>query len=700
MAAKKLQRGYDTSTIPTMGMGQAIEDMMMTAKNERRSFERRWYDNNFFDDGHHFRFLSRSQDKIIDLSQRANIWSPLRAIPKASRQIRGIANLMVSNDPTPVVYPEDVNRQAFKSIEEYKEAKEEADRVAKLVGHWISEEFDNQDLTQKIAHMVLLALKHGVSWMQIWPDAIKEEIKTQVYDAFDIFVVGSMTEMSDLPFIIKGHPKLISDIQMDERFDEEQRTKLNPDNRHASSEIKEAYMLARYGREFRDQQAATVVLKEAFVKEYLNEENRDRIRKQEDGGELLKNRKMGDPIIRQTFVAGNVWLRDQYLDLPEYPFVDFRMEPGPIYQVPQIERFIPTNKSLDVVVSRIERYINTMVAGTWLKRQGEQVNISNRAGGQIVEYAQTPPVQGQIAPVPNFVFNYIGLLQQFLEEQGVTTSTLGKIPKGVKANAAIESLKESEFASLVISRKRLNNTIRRIAERFLDYADDHFITPQTVMFMEKGEPQYFDIIGKGAIEKREDLGIETAERTVPISKEYRVDIEVQSGVAFTKEGQKAAMQQMIQELRAYAAEGHIPPQAIKVAIEKYLESFEFGATAEFMQNMEDFQEEGQMTDQQIKAMKIAVLEVMKDLQGAGILPTSDQRIKEAKVATAEVVRDAGLKEGTEAPPVEKKEPSKSISFKDLPPAGKAQLAAQAGISISPQQAKEQEAKNAVSKGKE
>ena len=41
-------------------------------------------------------------------------------------------------------------------------------------------------------------------------------------------------------------------------------------------------------------------------------------------------------------------------------------------------------------------------------------------------------------------------------------------------------------------------------------------------------------------------------------------------------------------------------------------------------------------------MKVAIIEVMQDMQKAGILPTMEQRIEEGKVATAEAIRDTGL----------------------------------------------------------
>src|SRR6202040_4100727 len=149
-----------------------------------------------------------------------------------------------------------------------------------------------------------------------------------------------------------------------------------PDNRKASSEIKEAYLQSRYGRDTSSDQSATLIQNEAFIKEYVNKSNIGKIMSQENSGVIMKERDMGSPIIRQTFTAGGVWLYDAYTNLSEYPFVDYRVEPGPIYQVPMIERFMPANKSLDSVVSRIERYTHTMVTGAWLKHRGENFKIN------------------------------------------------------------------------------------------------------------------------------------------------------------------------------------------------------------------------------------------------------------------------------------------------------------------------------------
>src|SRR3990172_11918774 len=366
--ARSLVGSYATNKIDSEQIGEIVQNLMTEAKDARRSFERRWYDNNFFDDGYYFRYLSRQQNKIVDLADRSTIYNPLRAIPKSSRQIRGMANLLINQQPFPVVYPEKVNSAAFPPVEgidpqtgqpveqpnpDYEAAVKLAKQMARLSGHWVQEEFDKQNILEKIALMVILAAKHAVSFMEICPDPVKEEIRTQVFDAFDVYLVGSLTEISDSPFIIKGQKRVIAEIKADERFDPARVEQISPDNRHASSEIKEAYMKARHGGMVNPEAVASVIEKEYFIKEYLNGENSARLRRQKNGGEILQGREEGDVVIRHGFVEGNVNVLDEYVNLPDYPFVDYRFEPGPLYQVPMIERFIPSNKSLDLVFSRL-----------------------------------------------------------------------------------------------------------------------------------------------------------------------------------------------------------------------------------------------------------------------------------------------------------------------------------------------------------
>ncbi len=146
---------------------------------------------------------------------------------------------------------------------EYKKALDEAKMIAKKSGYWLQNEFEEQNMIEKIAHMIILSAKHGVSYMQVWPDAVDEKVRTQVYDFFDIYLFGNYTEIEDSPIIVKASPMLIAKIKANELFDQEQLGKINPDNRRACSEIKEAYESAKYGKGGNPASSASLILKEA-----------------------------------------------------------------------------------------------------------------------------------------------------------------------------------------------------------------------------------------------------------------------------------------------------------------------------------------------------------------------------------------------------------------------------------------------------
>ena len=284
-----------------------------------------------------------------------------------------------------------------------------------------------------------------------------------------------------------------------------------------------------------------------------------------------------------------------------------------------------------------------MVTGSWSIKSGEPQEPNNTAGGQIFKYNTTPPVQNPLSSIPPFVFQFMGLLSSLIEEQGVTTSALGKLPAGVKANAAIESLKESEYANLSIPNERLKGTIKRISEKMLDHVDNHWMKPQTYSYLEKGEPQYFDVIGASAIPTRTKVGLETPQDIIPIKKEYRVDIDVQTGMAYTREGQKAAAKELGDYMVQVAGLGLLSPEVIKVYIQKLLETYGFGATEEIMEAMENADLTADLSEDQLTKIKVAVLEALKEAGEIG-KEGEERRIDENKLGTLEALKESGLAE--------------------------------------------------------
>ena len=638
----------------TNAISQKIESMVSSYSIQRQRFERRWYDNLYFDDGYHFRYVSRSTGRLLDLSNQAIVNSPQRAIPKSSRQLRGIANLLVQPEYRPYIYPESVD--STKYIEGYDKSGKPVysqdfyqivnrqKQEAKKVGWWIEQQWYENYIKEKLVEMIISAGKTGVSYMQIYQPHGKEELDTPVYDAFDLYLDGSLSDIYKCPAIIKTCRKTVDEIKSDEYFDEEGRKGINPDNRYASSEIKDAYEKSRYGTYTTD--IPTIIQKETFIKEHLTDEKMEEIAQKD--ASVLQGKGKGDTIIRHVYSAAGITLKDEYLDLVEYPFVDFRFEPGKIYQTPLIERFIPANKSMDVAVSRVEKFANTMVTGMWAKRKGENFKITNVQGAQVVEYTAQPPVSIPLANIPPFMFQFIEFLSNVIDEQGASTSTLNKIPAGVRSAKAIESMKATEYANLKIPSDMIKFTVRRICERMLEVGEK-FVHPQEVNREENGLPHYYNVMGQRGVDARTELG-EDVSNVTPLKSSYKIKIDVATGLGFTQEGKKETMHQIVEFLTAMAKEGYISQEAVKMVIEKFLEAYQFGATAEFMEAMDTG--EPQMSEEQLQQMKIALAEVVKDLEMAG--PGAEERnVLASKVGTLEAMTESGL---VKKPPQPKPEP--------------------------------------------
>lgn len=629
----------DTSKIETHDIASMVDVMQQKAQAERLRFSRRWYDNNFFDDGYHFRYISRTTGRIVDLSQRDSMQMPKRVVPKASRQVRGLASLILSQDFIPLIKPERVSQINYPTPQEYEMALKQAKDKAKRVGHWLESEWESQELKDKLSRMVILTLKHGISFLQIWPDEVEEKIRSTVYDAFEIYLDANHDSIYDSPFIGKAIPKSIREIKANEAFDSKQLELIHPDNKYASDEIKEAYLSSRFGKSNQPSDAtATLILKEWFIKETLCADNIRKIREQENGKDILSKKDKGDTVIRQVFSAGGIWLKDSYVDLPDYPFVDLRWESGPIYQTPVIERFISSNKALDTIMARLETFLHTMNVGVWLKRKGEEFKISNVSGGLVAEYAQTPPQQMPLTSVPSSVFNFIDLLNSFIEEQGVSTSALGKLPSGVKAWRAIESLKQSEFANLYMPLEQVKKTIKGISEKMLDIAADYFVTPQSVTRMDGNNTDYFDVIGERGVEARRKIKEPIAGDIVPLKKDYEVQVDVQSGLGFTDEGKKGRMMEIMDYMVQMSQAGIVDPQVVRQAMKKMLEVYQYGPTEEMMEALD--QPAPIINEDMLSQIKLAVAETLKDV---GYQPprSEEERIMETKVGVVEAVKDLG-----------------------------------------------------------
>src|SRR5579859_8077870 len=148
---------YITRSPDTKAIGKLVEDMNFQAIMRRRAWERRWYNTNWFDDGLHFRVMSKRTGQIIDHVQRYSGFIE-RAIPRASKQIRGIGALLLTPEYYPVVYPENTTQEKFRDKttgqvdqQAFMQSQEKAKEEARLRGIFLQTTWEDElDLELKL----------------------------------------------------------------------------------------------------------------------------------------------------------------------------------------------------------------------------------------------------------------------------------------------------------------------------------------------------------------------------------------------------------------------------------------------------------------------------------------------------------------------------------------------------------------------
>lgn len=646
MAETRLNNAV-TKSPGTREVGAWVEGSVFQAIMRRRAWERRWYNNNWFDDGLHFRVMSKRTGQIIDHVQRQSGFIE-RAIPRASKQIRGIGALLLTPDYYPVVYPKRVIEDDFRNkvtgqVDQaaYQKEQQQAEEMAKKQGIFLQTTWEDElQLELKLSDMILLSLKNGISYLQVYTDPRTKRVTANVRDAFDVIHYGDSRELDDVPFVTVTEPMDFNEVITNPMFDEERRAEISPDNLYATSEIKEAYMRARMGSKLNAQGLNTVIVKETYMKEYLSDSNWDLAKKLGEETGAMEGKSKGDMIMRHPFTVGGVTLKDEYIDYDNYPFAELRMESGYLYQVPVMERFIPLNKSQDIVTTRIEKWINTMVTGIYRVRKGENLIINNLPGGQKVEYEGTPPDQMNITSVGTTPFQFMEMTDKYIEEQGISSNNVSQLPNNI-ANNTIENIQQQEYTNLRFATARLKACVTRIGELCMERADKEYIKPVEVSYKEDNKVNYFSVIGTRGKKAHDKVSKSLPNDIVTLNRKAKIRVEADQGFGLTQDGRRQAMNDLMKTMTQLYQEGFLAPQAMSMLVKRYVEEYGYGSTEEFMDAVEQGVTQGQMSQTQINQMKIALLQVLKDTKTAG--PEHEKSLVDStKLGALQTMKDVGL----------------------------------------------------------
>jgi hypothetical protein len=212
------------------------------------------------------------------------------------------------------------------------------------------------------------------------------------------------------------------------------------------------------------------------------------------------------------------------------------------------EDIMPINKAYDIIISKLEQKAKKLDTGRIIMQKGEDAKVLTTNDGEIIRWKKFRPEVMQEASVPNAFMEYVARLENDLKEQGVSVAAMTNLPAGVKAWRAIETLKESDYASIGTQMDNLNECMVDITEKLIEMeAADKTVAERVQIPMEKGEADSFQVIGQAGADIYSELtnNQPIPEDTVVISDDMILKVEIETDLAYTEQAKKDNIMEMV-----------------------------------------------------------------------------------------------------------------------------------------------------------
>jgi hypothetical protein len=429
----------------------AINKLFEDVKNHYLKLHRDWYINERFHRGDHWVVYNKTINRVQVIPiTRGEI---RRTVNKIRAQVRGIKNFVKRNQPRWEVQPDDTTDEAYT----------EAAAKNKLLQNI----YETKQIKDRLTDVVVNGLKFSVGVMEGAVVEKEGEIDMSFWcdDTFDIYFDPSSPTIDGCRFIIKAVKKPLTSV-LDNKNYKIKTGEITPDNKDGSSQYKELLEQEKY--EAGNNNKGSKDMESVIVTEFW-----------------MKWMEAGKIKVRVLTVVGNQLVRVQNTSYRRYPFFIYNPEkdPNSIYSNAWIKDLISLNKSLDKSTSQIEGYIQRMLAGKYLIKQGVEVStITDRGAEKIFYKGSTPPVQQNLQPLPSAPFSHLSNLERWIEELGgIREASLGRAPGSLQSGKAIEALQQADAATVAEPIENLERMLEEMAEFCLEIIADYQIASQEII---------------------------------------------------------------------------------------------------------------------------------------------------------------------------------------------------------------------------
>ena len=520
---------------------QRARDMFTSMRESRKRYDWEWLTRDLYRRGYQFSSYN-TQTKTVVLSNSGSIRIPINLLWS---QMRVIRNQVTSFRPKWEVLPTGKSEQS----------KTNARYSGKLLDYY----YDRLNLRKMIKETVTQGLIYSVGgpWQIMFdPDADegRGEVRIYLIDTFDFFVDANATSMEDAEICAKAIRKPLDEIKHNPQYSFYQPID-HGDKRQAESEYKQFMLQAlKYQQSFTTQDSETVILKEFWMKERVNDDNREELTQElQENEEEYKELRDGEVLMRVITYLDLVEdpLRIQLLRRPDFPFEVYQADINPVefYGESWAKHVIPMNRVLNALESSIFQYNYKYAKGRFVIDKNSGVRIINNEHGSIIEKNQGAEVRSlPIERLPESYPQQIENMRRYIEDiGGAHDISLGRIPTGVKSGVGLAELKQADSTNQNDLVDNLEDFLIRVAKKLLKEISDHYDVPRVIKALGKsGDSEHFAIIGakEGEARKKKNevkIGMDTLD-LAHIGRDNEVNVKIGSWLAYTKTAQQEKLQ--------------------------------------------------------------------------------------------------------------------------------------------------------------
>ena len=479
-----------------------VSEIFNNASQSRLNFEKRWYlVDNFYENKHFLKSL-RTTGQLVKQPTPKGIH--LIPIPRAKKQMDTLINLMFTNDPRWQVYPIDYPVKDEKAIMNLQKA---------LRVFW-----EVTNAKQQFKQAAYYAGKHNVGYVEVGMDE-NNNLFIDSYDSYNIYHEPNISSLDETHYLIKIVTKTLDEVRHSKLYKPEEVAKLKADYKYSTAEYKHMREVEKFGnpKEATDPRLKKVLLKEVWLK---------------SGGKWWIT----------TECQGHL-LRDPVPVDYDLPFVAISLNKGELYQTSIVEDLIPLNKQIDIFMAYLERFIKTTAVGRLLEPAGSKVERVLDRNGERIRYQGSKAPQWLQSPNLNpAVMEYLNMMSSFMDERAVSVMAFGKVPTGIRAWRALESLKNIEFANLQTAIENLELAISKTAIKLIGIIEAGAMTPIPLTYQKDNSFRTLSLVSERAYGLKSEYQKDGS--IIPVASKYRVKVEIEEGQNYTEEGKRELLLSM------------------------------------------------------------------------------------------------------------------------------------------------------------